>query len=63
MIPGFLLTVAFDAGIAKAILSLISMILLQLIFGLEFIMVNSKAYFEMSYNFDRVFMKVEQVNF
>ena len=63
MIPGYLLTVAFDAGLIKALISLVSMLALQIIFGLEFIMVNSQAYFQMSYNFERVFLKVEQVNF
>lgn len=63
MIPGFLLTVAFNSGILKSLLSLVSMGALQVLFGLEFIMVNKEAYFQMSYNFDRVFLKVEQVNF
>jgi len=63
IIPGYLLTVAFHAGIIRAILSLIAVIMLQVVFGLEFILVNSSAYFQMSYNFERVFLKVEQVNF
>ena len=63
MIPGYLLTVAFDAGLVRALVSLAALIGLQVVFGLEFILVNSKAYFEMSYNFERVFQKVEQVNF
>lgn len=53
MLPGYLLTVAFQDGIVKAILSLLSVIALQVVFGLEFILVNPTAYFNMSYNFDR----------
>jgi Gpi18-like mannosyltransferase len=45
MIPGFLLTVAFNSGILKSLLSLVSMGALQVLFGLEFIMVNKEAYF------------------
>jgi len=63
ILPGYFLTVAFSAGILKTLLSLIAIIVLQVIFGLEFILTNPTAYFNMSYNFDRVFLKVEQVNF
>lgn len=45
IIPGFLLTVALKDRLAAALLSLISMLFLQVIFGLEFILVNPKAYF------------------
>lgn len=63
LIPGYLLTVAFDCGILKSLMSLVAMAALQVAFGLEFLLVNPGAYFAMSYNFDRVFLKVEQVNF
>lgn len=63
LIPGYLLTVAFDCGILKALVTLVLLAVLQVVFGLEFIMANRSAYFQMSYNFDRVFLKVEQVNF
>ena len=59
MVPGYLLTIAFHAGIIRALLSLIVILALQILFGLEFILVNKDAYFQMSYNFDRVFLKVE----
>lgn len=36
---------------------------LQILIGIEFILKNSKAYFSMAYNFERDFLKVEQVNF
>lgn len=63
IIPGYLLTIAFEAGIVRALLSLAAIIGLQIAFGLEFILTNKEAYFSMSYNFERVFLKVEQVNF
>jgi len=63
IVPGYLLTIAFHAGIVRSILSLVVILALQILFGLEFILVNKEAYFQMSYNFDRVFLKVEQVNF
>ena len=63
MIPGYLLTVAFNAGLLRALMTLAFIAALQIVIGLEFILVNKEAYFSMSYNMDRVFMKVEQVNF
>ena len=63
LIPGYLLTVAQSRGLIKTILSLVAMLVLQILFGIEFIRVNKDAYFDMSYNFKRVFLKVEQVNF
>lgn len=63
MLPGFFLTVAIEGGIGRVIISLLIIIGLQFLIGLEFIMSNSNAYFSMSYNFERVFLKVEQVNF
>ena len=63
LIPGYLLTVAQGRGLMKTLMSLASMLILQILFGLEFILVNADAYFDMSYNFKRVFLKVEQVNF
>lgn len=61
--PGYLLTVAFDCGIIRTVLTLLFILGLQILFGLEFLLVNKAAYFQMSYNFERVFLKVEQVNF
>jgi len=52
-LPGYLLTIAFQNGILKTFASFVLMFVLQIIIGLEFILVNSKAYFSMSYNFDR----------
>jgi alpha-1,3-mannosyltransferase len=63
MIPGYALTVAFEAGLIRAILSVAWVIALQVIIGIEFLMANPQAYFSMAYNFDRVFLKQEQVNF
>jgi alpha-1,3-mannosyltransferase len=63
MIPGYALTVAFEAGLIRAVLSVAWIIGLQIIIGIEFLMANPQAYFSMAYNFDRVFLKQEQVNF
>lgn len=63
MFPGYMLAVAFDHGIARALLTLILMIALQFGFGIEFILVNADAYFSMSYNFARKFTYYEQVGF
>mmetsp|Transcript_14398 Transcript_14398/g.24536 ORF Transcript_14398/g.24536 Transcript_14398/m.24536 type:complete len:165 (-) Transcript_14398:538-1032(-) len=63
MLPGFLLVFTYRLGIVKALLSLALMAVLQVAIGLEFILVNPRAYFKMSYNFERRFEKVEQVNF
>jgi uncharacterized membrane protein len=52
-LPGYLLTIAFQNGIIKTMASFVLIFALQIIIGLEFILVNSKAYFSMSYNFDR----------
>jgi len=57
LLPGYLLTVSFQCGIIRTLFSLIIILALQVIIGLEFILVNPKAYFQMSYNFDRVFEK------
>ena len=59
MIPGYMLTVAFEAGLIKSLLSLFVIIALQILIGIEFILANKEAYFSMSYNFERVFLKVE----
>lgn len=63
MIPGYALTVAFEAGLIRAVLSVVYIIGLQVLIGIEFLLANPKAYFTMAYNFDRVFLKQEQVNF
>ena len=63
LVPGYLLTISFSRGIVPSILSFVGIIGLQVLIGIEFIMTNAKAYYQMAYNFDRVFMKQEQVNF
>ena len=66
LVPGYFLTIVVDTkhgGIIKLILSILIIAAMQVLIGIEFIMSNSAAYWSMSYNFSRVFMKVEQVNF
>lgn len=63
MVPGYVLTIAMEGGMINVIISLFIMASLQVLIGLEFILKNKDAYFSMAYNFDRVFMMTEQVNF
>ena len=66
LVPGYFLTVVVDTkhgGVLKLILSIFIIVAMQFLIGIEFIMTNSSAYWSMSYNFSRVFQKVEQVNF
>ena len=44
LVPGYLLTVAFKCGLVKVVISFIIMFALQFLIGLEFLMVNPKAY-------------------
>lgn len=63
LVPGYLLVVAFSRGLVLSLTTLAIMIGMQVVIGLEFLMVNKEAYLSMSYNFDRRFQKIEQVNF
>lgn len=63
MVPGILLVAAFERGLIRSLLTLVVIVLMQVFIGLEFLMVNPKAYLSMSYNFERQFVKREQVNF
>ena len=63
MVPGYVLTIAMEGGLINVVVSLVIMVALQVLIGLEFILANKDAYFSMAYNFDRVFMMTEQVNF
>ena len=62
LLPGFALTTCIDGrhgGVVKMVISVFIMAAMQYLIGLEFINTNSKAYWSMAYNFDRVFQKVE----
>lgn len=63
LIPGFLLVAAFERGLIRSILTLVIIVFVQVFIGLEFLMVNPRAYLDMSYNVERQFVKREQVNF
>ena len=63
MVPGFMLVVAFERGLIRALLVFVIILFVQVFIGLEFLLVNAKAYLNMSYNFERQFVKREQVNF
>ena len=63
LVPGYLLTIAFQRGLIQSLVSLAAIIFLQAAIAFEFLMSNPSAYFKMAYNFERVFLKVEQVNF
>lgn len=63
IVPGFLLVVAFSRGLVLSLITLAIMIAMQVAIGYEFLIVNKEAYISMSYNFDRRFVKIEQVNF
>ena len=63
IVPGFLLVVAFSRGLILSLVTLAVMIGMQIVIGLEFLLVNKEAYLSMSYNFERRFVKLEQVNF
>jgi len=51
LIPGFLLVIAFERGLIRSLLTLFVIFVMQIIIGLEFLMVNPSAYLERSYNF------------
>lgn len=53
MVPGFMLVVAFERGLIRALLTLVVIGFVQIFIGIEFLMVNPKAYLNMSYNFER----------
>ena len=60
--PGVLLIMALTKGIWKALLSFIMIIIMQFVWGLEFILYMSPEYFQRAYNFSRVFhMGVSQI--
>lgn len=63
MLPGFLLVLDFKFGLVRTLLALGVIVGLQALIGLEFLLENPEAYLKMSYNFERAFLKVEQVNF
>ena len=63
LVPGFLLVIAFERGLIRSLLTLVILVMVQIFIGLEFLLVNPKAYLNMSYNFERQFVKREQVNF
>ena len=63
MVPGYMLVVAFERGLIFSLLSFVVMLVVQIAIGLEFLLTNKDAYLSMSYNFERQFVKMEQVNF
>ena len=54
-VPGCLLVTAYEYGILSALAYLIGFFLVQLLFGLEFLLKNHKGYYYMAYDFDRKF--------
>ena len=54
-VPGAMLVTAFEHGILMALVYLIGIFLVQLGFGLEFMLKNAPGYFRMAYDFDRKF--------
>mmetsp|Transcript_2963 Transcript_2963/g.5011 ORF Transcript_2963/g.5011 Transcript_2963/m.5011 type:complete len:146 (+) Transcript_2963:327-764(+) len=54
-LPGCLLISAFEYGILGAVTYFIGIFLVQLLFGLEFILKNAPGYWEMAYDFKRKF--------
>lgn len=59
LVPGFLLVIAFERGLIRSLLTLVIVLMVQIFIGLEFLLVNPKAYLNMSYNFERQFVKRE----
>lgn len=62
-VPGCLLVTAFEWGILSALLYLVCFFLVQILFGLEFLIKNAKGYYLMAYDFDRKFAQSESINF
>ena len=54
-VPGCLLVSAFEYGIHSALVYLIGIFIVQIGFGLEFLLKNAKGYFRMAYDFERKF--------
>jgi len=54
-VPGCLLVTAFEYGILSSLGYLLGFFLVQVLFGLEFMLKNAKGYFLMAYDFDRKF--------
>jgi alpha-1,3-mannosyltransferase len=54
-VPGCLLVSAFEYGILSALVYLIGIFVVQIGFGLEFLLKNPQGYFRMAYDFDRKF--------
>ena len=66
LLPGYMLTIVLDGkvgGIFPLIQFLSLIILIQIVIAIEFTTTNFEAYWSMAYNFERVFLKVESVNF
>ena len=62
-LPGCLLVSAFEYGIFGAVIYLIGVLILQILFGLEFLLKNQEGYLRMAYDFDRKFAQSESINF
>lgn len=63
-LPGALLLQAFEYGVFRgSVIYLLGTILVQFLFGLEFILKNWRGYKEMAYDFDRNFDQSESINF
>jgi hypothetical protein len=62
-VPGCLLVSAFEYGILSSIVYLVGIFVVQIGFGLEFLLKNPKGYFLMAYDFDRKFAQSESINF
>ena len=62
-VPGCLLVTAFEYGILSSLWYLLGFFMVQVLFGLEFIIKNAKGYYLMAYDFDRKFAQSESINF
>ena len=62
-VPGCLLVSAFEYGIFGAVVYLIGIFVVQILFGLEFLLKNAEGYLRMAYDFDRKFAQSESINF
>lgn len=63
-LPGALLVQAFEYGVLRgSVLYLLGTLLIQFLFGLEFVLKNWRGYKEMAYDFGRNFDQSESINF
>ena len=55
IVPGYMICIAYLMGIRFAIFSILIIVIIQVLFGLEFMLINKESYLNMAYNFSRSF--------